>query len=265
MERPKPLRLVVLGDSTAYYGERGPLMPSDPVLYPNVAGGILEGRLGRPVSVTTIARPGSDTRTAWYTVTKDPHVQFDVLMGAEAVVVGLGSFDHAPMGVPPSIEALVPYVRPAALRRRFRSLLRAIHPWGIRLSQGRIARTPTREFARLFDGLLLQVRGLTQGAAGAVLGPVDHRSDYYGRIHPHRDARERLQFAIARRHGFATVPCWPLVEPYAENLNRDGIHWPAEAHAAVGAALAAALAPQLLGEAPRPSVPLPGEDIATAS
>lgn len=246
---------MVLGDSTAFFGERGPMMPSDPVLYPNVLARALDRGLARPVSVTVIARPGSDTRSAWFAVTKDPHVQFDVLMGAGAVVVGLGSFDHAPMGVPPSIEALVPYLRPAALRWRVRALLRALHPRVIRLTGGRIARTPTKEFARLFDALLLQVRGLSQGAAGAVLGPIDHRSDYYGRINPHRDAREHLQFDIARRHGFATVRCWPLVEPHAGDLNPDGIHWPARAHAAVGEALAAALLPQLLGEVPRPSVP----------
>jgi diglucosylglycerate octanoyltransferase len=249
------LKLVVLGDSTAFYGDRGPLMPSDPVLYPNVVARALQRELGRPVTMTLIAQPGSDTRTTWRAVSKEPHVKFDVLMGAEAVVVGLGSFDHAPMGVPPSLEALVPYLRPSWLRRNVRTAFRLFHPWGVRLTRGRFTRTPPKEFERLFDSLLVQVRGLTRGAAGVVMGPVDHRSSYYGGMHPKRAEREELQFEIARRHGFATLACWPLVEPYAEKLNSDGIHWPPDAHEIVGEALAEELLRQFRGALPRPGVP----------
>lgn len=253
-----PLRLVVLGDSLAFFDETGPCLPSAPALYPNVAARILEEELAKPVTVATIAGLGWTSRTIWRAVTKEPHVQFQVLMGADAVIVAVGSFDHAPCGIPPSIEALVPFIRPAELRRRVRKALRSLHPVVIRLTRGRWCRTPAPEFERLFDAVLLHVRSLARGAAGVVMGPTDHRSAYYGYTHPHRAARERLQFAVAARHSFPTVPCWPLVEPHIERFNRDGMHWCGEAHAAVGAALAAALVPQLRGEQPRP--PAPGFD-----
>ena len=35
---------------------------------------------------------------------------------------------------------------------------------------------------------------------------------------------------------------WAHVEPYADRLNPDGVHWPSEAHAAVGRAVATAVA-----------------------
>jgi hypothetical protein len=127
----------------------------------------------------------------------------------------------------------------------------------IRLTGARWTRLPLKEFGRLFDSLLFQVRGLTQGASGVVLGPTSHRSDFYAHTHPSYEPWQRRQFDLARRHGFATVACWPLVEPYADHLNIDGIHWPGEAHAAVGEALAAALVPQIRGEAPKPGVPEP--------
>jgi hypothetical protein len=38
---------------------------------------------------------------------------------------------------------------------------------------------------------------------------------------------------------------WGLVEPFADRLNADGVHWPSPAHAAVGGAVAAAVAGQL--------------------
>lgn len=255
----RPVRLVVLGDSTAFTGSLGPLLPDDPTLYPNVVARELERGLGRPVAVSTLAQPGTHTRDAWRMVTKDRHVQFEVMMGADAVVVGVSSFDHAPMGVPPALEALVPFLRPAALRRRARRTLRAAYPRLVAATRGRFPRTADAEFERLYDALLLQARSLARGAAGVVLGPTEHRSPYYGFLNPHRARRERRQFAIAARHGFPAVACWPLVEPHAGRLNVDGIHWPPEAHEAVGRALAAPLLAQLRDGAPRPPFPdLPG-------
>jgi hypothetical protein len=129
----------------------------------------------------------------------------------------------------------------------------------IRATRGRWTKTPTGEFERLFDAVLFHIRGLTQGAAGVVLGPTDHRAEYYARIHPHRNAREQLTRAVATRHGFPMIESWPLVEPHADHLNPDGMHWPAEVHAAVGEALAAALIEQLRGNTPRPMPPALGE------
>jgi hypothetical protein len=250
-----PIRLVVIGDSTSFTDHRGPQLPDEPTLYPNVLARSLEDRLGRAVQVTVVARAGQTVREAVRTVTKDRHVQFDVLAGADAVVVGVGSFDHAPGGIPPVVDAVVPYLRPAPVRRRVRTALHAAYPFAVRATGHRRRRTTPAEFERLFDLLLLQIRGLARGAAGVVLGPTSHRAAYYAHRHPGHAAAEAHHFAVAERHGFATVPVWPHVEPYADRLNPDGIHWPPEPHAAVGEALAERLLPQLQGGSPRPPAP----------
>lgn len=250
-----PLRLVVLGDSLAFTDARAPQLPSDPALYPNVAARTIEAALLRPVTVNVLARAGSDVRDAWKLVFKDRHVQFELLMGADAVIVAVGSFDHAPAGVPPVLEAVIPFLHPAPVRRRARALLRSIHPWGVRATAGRFARTPWSEFERLYGAILHQVRSLAAGSAGVVLAPTSHRSAYYGNVHPQRVARERGQIAIAEHHGYPVVRSWPLVQPFTDRLNPDGIHWPTEAHAAIGRALGEQLAAQLLDDAPRPPAP----------
>lgn len=254
-----PVRLVVIGDSTSFIDHRGPQLPDEPTLYPNVVARSLAAALDRRVTVVNLARAGQTVRDAARMVTKDRHAQFEVLAEADAVVIGVSSFDHAPGGVPQAVEALVPYLRPAAVRRRVRAGLRAAYPRIVALTGGRLRRTPRAEFPRLYDQLLLMVRSLAQGAAGVVLGPTSHRADYYAHRHPEHAAAQAQQFEIAAAHGFPTVACWPLVLPHADRLNPDGIHWPPAAHQAVGEALAAALLPQLRGQAPRP--PRPGTDL----
>ena len=255
MQDKEHLRLVVLGDSTAFTDDRGPQLPGEPTLYPNVVRALVEEALVRPVTTTVIARPGTDTRDTWRSVAKDRHVMFDVLMGADAVIIGVGSFDHAPAGIPGWVELLAPHLRPARARRALRRTLRALHPWGVRATRARFTRVPRAEFARRYDQILFQVRSLARGASAVALGPTSHRSAYYGSLHPMHADRERLHGQIARQHGIAFVPCWSLVERYAGSLNPDGIHWPASAHAAVGEALATALIEQLSGRAEPPQAP----------
>jgi diglucosylglycerate octanoyltransferase len=251
-----PLSLVVVGDSTAFTDHLGPQVPSTSHLYPQVAARELGAALGREVEVTVVARPGMTVRDAVRTVTKEQHVQYDVLAHADAVVVGVGSFDHAPAGVPPSLETVAAYLRPTPVRRQVRRGLKAAYPWLVRATGGRRTRTPRREFDRLFGELLDHVRGLTWGrVAGAAVGPTSHRSRYYGPGHPTHAASETHHLAVAERYGFRGVAAWPLVEPHADDLNLDGIHWPSAAHEAVGRAVAAALVPALRGEAPTVGLP----------
>lgn len=249
-----PRRLVILGDSLAFTDHEGPKLPDDPRLYPNILAGILSNATSEPWQPIVIARPGADARETWRTVSKDRHVQFDVLRGADAVVVAIGSFDHAPAAIPPMIDAMIPYLRPTWLRRWARSTTKKLHPKLARHARKR-ARTPMSEFSRVYDLTLRMVRGLAKDAAGVVLGPTSHRSIFYGGLdgrHPMRGDRERAQFEIAARHGFPQVACWPLVERFADQLNRDGIHWPPQAHAAVAGALAGPILDQLNGSLPRP-------------
>jgi hypothetical protein len=247
-----PVRMVVIGDSTSFTDADGPQLPDHPGLYPNVLASHLEAALDRPIEVTVTARPGHTVRDSARAITKDRHLQFDLVARADIVVVGVGSFDHAPAGVPPSVEAVVPYLRPTWLRQRTRRGLHALYPRLVTLTGGRRSRTPPAEFDRLFGLLLDQLRWLTQGrAAGVVIGPTSHRSAYYGHRHPRHPSNERRHLAIARAHGFAAVSSWEHVAPHVAGLNDDGIHWPEQAHRSVGEAAAAALLPQLRGAAPR--------------
>jgi hypothetical protein len=252
-----PLHLVVLGDSTAFTDASGPQLPGSSGLYPTVVAARLAASMGREVTTQVLARPGQTVRDTVRAATKDQHVMFEVLAHADAVVVGLGSFDHAPAGVPASVEAAVPYLRPANRRRRVRALLRAAYPYLVRLHRGRHPRTPPDEFERLYRLLLEQVRGLTQGrAAGVALGPTSHTSAYYGHRHPGVVHATSRQLAIAEEHGFVGVACWPHVRQHLPDLNPDGIHWPGVVHERVGSAVARALQEQLTGG--RPPIGMPG-------
>ena len=259
------LRVAVIGDSTSFTDATGPLPPDADVLWPNVMARELAERTGREVAVTVCARPGVDALEAWQTLTKDRHVMFDVVGPADVVVMAIGSFDHAPAGLPPVLDTIVPRMRPAALRRGFRSAIRALHPRVVRVRGGRGLRTPAAVFARRYGQALDQARGLTMGRAVCVaLGPTSHRARHHGGTHPRRAESEARQLALARAHGFRAVPVWEHVEPCADRLNPDGVHWPAEAHAAVGRAAAAAVA-DVLAQSPELGVqmtePLTAEDV----
>jgi diglucosylglycerate octanoyltransferase len=251
----QPFRLVVIADSTAFTDDTGPKLPTEKALYPNRLAARIETAVERPVHVNVVARAGTDVREAWRMVGKDRHVQFEVLMGADAVVVGIGSIDHAPAGIPAVVEEVIPFLRPDALRRRIRKAIYEAHPYLVRATGGRFTHTPPGEFARLYDQSLLMVRSLAQGAAGVALGPTSHRSRFYGKGHPTLRAREQMQREIAEAHGFPFVSAWDLVEPFADRLNPDGVHWPHDAHEAVADALADRLMPQLRGEAERLHAP----------
>jgi hypothetical protein len=251
-----PVRLVVLGDSFSFTDERGPQMPNTPTLWPNVTAAAISAALDVDVTVTVLARPAQTAVSARELVRKDRHAQFEVLAHADAVVIAIGSYDHAPMGVPSFVEAVVPFVRPPSVRRRVRVGLHAVYPRVVRATRARMARTATAEFTRAYDDVLTHVRGVAHGAAGVALGPSSHRTPYYGGRHPRFAEREQLQLELAASQGFAPVAAWLHVEPVVDQLNVDGIHWPRVAHAAVGASVAASLIVQLGGTSDRP--PRPG-------
>jgi hypothetical protein len=233
------LRVAIIGDSTAFTDEHGPRPPDDVQLWPNVLRSRLESALARPVVCTVWARPGVDALAAWQALTKDRHLMFDVVGPADVVIVAVGSLDHAPAGLPPVLDALIPHLRPDGLRGRVRSLVRSAHPHVVRLRRARGLRTPTEVFARRYAQVLRQARGLTMDRAVCVaLGPTSHRARHHGGVHPRREESEQRQLTLARAQGFLTVPVWEHVLPHADRLNVDGVHWPAPAHAAVGAAVA---------------------------
>lgn len=237
------LRVAVIGDSTSFTDATGPRPPDAPELWPNVMARELTALVGREVVVSVWARPGVDALVAWQALTKDRHVMFDIVGTADVVVVAIGSLDHAPAGLPPVLDDVIPRLRPAGLRRRVRSAVRQVHPWVVRLRGARGLRTSAAVFAHRYGQVLEQARGLTMGRAVCVaLGPTSHRARHHGGVHPRREESERRQLALAAAHGWRTAPVWEHVAPYADRLNVDGVHWPAEAHAAVGRATAAAIA-----------------------
>ena len=234
----RPFRLVVLADSTAFTDATGPQLPDHPALYPNRVAAGLQAAWDREVVTTVIARPGTTVRELERTLFKDRHVQFDVVAPADAVIVGVGSFDHAPAGVPPAVDAVLPYIRSARRRRRARMLAHRAYPAIVRARGGYTTRTPWAQFALRYGRTLDQVRGLTQGRAHYVaLGPTSHDGEYYGRRHPGHVVAEQAQLDLARTKGFTPVATWPRVVDHAAELNPDGIHWPAAAHAAVADAV----------------------------
>ena len=251
----QPFRLVVIADSTSFTDDVGPKLPTDKALYPNVVAARIEAAIGRPVAVNVLARAGTDVREAWRLVAKDRHAQFEVLMGADAVVLGIGSIDHAPAGIPAIVEEMIPFVRPDQARRVVRKAVYRAHPYLVRATGGRFTHTAPGEFARLYDSVLFQVRALARGAAGVALGPTSHRSRFYGKSHPALRAREAMQRRIAERHGFPFVSAWDIVKRHADRLNPDGVHWPPAAHQDVAEALSDRLLAQLHGEVPRPEPP----------
>jgi len=242
MSRRDALRVAVIGDSTAFTDATGPLLPDDPCLWPNVLADALRSEVQREVVMTVWARPGTDALTAWEALTKDRHVMFDVVGPSDVVVLAVGSLDHAPAGLPPVLDALLPHVRPAWLRRRARALLRRAHPLAVRLRGARGVRTSPREFARRYGQVLNQARGLTMGRAITIaLGPTSHRARHHGGRHPRRVESEQRQLSLAAEHGWVAVPVWEHVAPHVERLNPDGVHWPPEVHATVGRAVASAV------------------------
>ncbi len=237
-----PLRVAVIGDSTAFADATGPQLPDHPDLWPNVMARALRISTGREVAVTVWARPSADALEGWLALTRDRHLMYDVVGPADVVVVALGSFDHAPRGIPPMVEHVLPRLRPTRLRHAVRRAVRAGHPWVVRARGVRGVRTPPRVFAERYGRVLDQARGLTLGRATCVaLGPTSHRARQHGGRHPRRAESESRQLTLIAAHGWTPVPVWPLVEPFADGLNPDGVHWPAEAHGAVGAAVARAV------------------------
>ncbi|MFT5222652.1 MAG: hypothetical protein ACI867_000957, partial [Glaciecola sp.] len=119
----KALRMVVLGDSTCFIDGDGPQMPGHPGVWPTMLTTLLRQELDREVTTHVVGRPGLTVHGAWELVSKDQHVMFELLMGADVVVLSVGSFDHAPYGIPPALSAMVPHLRRDATRRRVRKVL----------------------------------------------------------------------------------------------------------------------------------------------
>lgn len=235
-------RLVVLGDSLAFHGPSGPLPLADARLYPNRCAIHLSQRTDEEWAAVVVARAGWCLRDVWLALRKDVHLQQQVLMGADAVVLAVGSSDPLPVGVPRGLLAGLPYVRPTRLRRALRRTVDRAHPGLVRLTGARLRYTPLpvyrHDWRKSADALAL----FAPHAARCAVLPGVHVGAYYGGANRHRDAYAAVTRELAAAAGLPLVDLAALTRPWLDRLNPDGLHWPFGLHAEVAAAMADALA-----------------------
>lgn len=256
MSRPHtesgPARLVVLGDSLAFHGPEIPLPPAWPDFFPSVLRGRLAAETGRAWTSTVVAREGWGLRDVWLALQKDVHLQQDVLMGADAVVLAAGSFDFVPVGMPTPLRALIPYLRPPTLRRRVRVGLDRAHPWLVRTTRGALVRTPPSVYAHCWRKSVEALRLFAPDAALCAVLPSIHRAGYYAHRHPHHAAGMALTRRLASELDVPLVDLADITGRHLGELNPDGLHWGWAQHREVGEAMAATLLPRVLQARPRP-------------
>jgi diglucosylglycerate octanoyltransferase len=240
-------RLVVLADSLSFHGPTGPVPLAEPRLYPNVLAGLLADGTGDAWRADVVARAGWGVRELWYALQRDVHLQQQVLLGADAVVLGVGSSDSLSVGVPRPAMAVLPFVRPVGLRRALRRAVDRHHGRLVRLTGARIRHTPVSVYAHCWakcaDALALFA---PQAARCAVL-PASHAAAFYAHAHPFRGEVAALTRRLAAARDLPLVDLDALVRPHLGRMNVDGVHWSYPVHGAVAAAMASALLPGLAG------------------
>lgn len=229
--------MLVIGDSLAFHGPRREEPLTEPRLYPQVLGRELDA------AVDVVARLGWTSRDAWWALTKDPHVYSVLLPRAGAVVLAVGGGDSLPASLPRWAAESIPYLRPGWLRRRVRATYHRCHPHVARLSGGRFRVVPQKVTDRYLTRCVEGVRYVRPGLPVIALAPPPYDSPYHGgvtRLHAPALAAARTW---ARRVGVPLVEIDDIVGPRlaAGTMNPDGMHWSWEAHALVGAALAAGI------------------------
>jgi len=237
-------RLVVIGDSLTFHGPSGPLPLSDPRLYPNGAAMHLGRRTGDEWAAVVVARAGWCLRDVWLALRKDVHLQQQVLQGADAVVLAVGSSDPLPVGVPRGLLAGLPYVRPTRLRRSLRRGIDRAHPTLVRLSGERLRYTPLPVYTHAWRKSAAALALFAPDAARCAVLPGVHVGAYYGGSNRHREVYAAATAELAAEAGMALVDLAALTRPWLDRLNPDGLHWPFGLHADVAAAVADALVPR---------------------
>ncbi len=219
---------------------------ADPRLYPNVLGEELGALTGRPWAVEVWARAGWGVRELWLALQKDVHLQQQMLMPADAVVMGIGSADQLSIAVPRWVMMSLPYLRPTGLRREVRRRIDRWHPAMTRLTRGRFPFTPPDVIAHCWGKSVDAIR-LFAGADTPLVAvlPADHRTTYYGGLRTHHEATHALMTRLAAERDVPTVDLAAMTRDRLAELNVDGAHWSWAIHADVGAAMARALAPRL--------------------
>ncbi len=231
--------LLVIGDSLAFHGPDRPYVLTDPRLFPNVAA----ENVGVDVEVDVVARLGWTARDAWWAVTKDPYVWGVVLPRADALVITVGGMDQLPAAIPTYLRDGIPYVRPAALRRRVRDAYRVLSPLAIRLSGGHLRQLPQRATDHYLGRIAQVVRHFNPDIPVVLVGPGVHQATDYPTDRHHQPALlAARRWADKHQTGYLEID--DLIAPSLADgsANPDGIHYSWRSHQLIGEAIAQELA-----------------------
>ena len=240
------MHVLLLGDSLTFHGPDSAVPPSDPRLWPQVCAALLEQTLGEEVVIDLFAREGWTARDAWWALTRDPTCWGDALPRADVLVLATGGMDGLPAAIPTYLRQGIAFIRPGGLRRRVRNVYQQLAPTVMRISGGRLRQLPQQATDHYHSRVVQAVRVWRPELPVLLLSPAPSRSPYYPGVRDHEEAVKAAR-RWAQTHDAGFVDIDPLVAPamQAGTANPDGLHWSWEVHAAVGAAVAAALTPLL--------------------
>lgn len=233
--------VLVLGDSLAFHGPARAEPANEPRLWPNVLAQVVGGR------TELFAGFGWTARDAWWALTGDPRV-WALMPEVDAVVLGVGGMDTLPSPLPSYLREGLRYLRPDGLRRTARRAYQAAQPRLARLQAkalgGWPVALPPRVTVRYLERCRAAVHGLRPNLPIVALAPSVHRSPAYGYVHSGHLRGTAAMRSWAAAVGIPLVDVPSLVSEHlaAGQGNPDGLHWGWSAHAAVGKAVAAALA-----------------------
>ena len=228
--------LLVIADSLAFHGPERAERPSDPRLYPRVAGRFLGS------DVDLVARQGWTARDGWWALTKDPVVWGEYLPRADALLIGVGGMDQLPTPVPTWLRESIPYIRHGRVRRAARDAVRSSTPPLVRAVGGPFRTLPQAATDRYLSRIVQGVRMMRPDLPVALLGPAPWTGHFYPSTRNHASALAAAR-AWAAREDVAYVDIEPIVVPRLGSCNPDGMHWSWEVHALVGEAVAGGLSP----------------------
>jgi diglucosylglycerate octanoyltransferase len=228
--------MLVIADSLAFHGPERAEPVTDPRLWPNVAAAGLGAR------VDLLARLGWTARDAWWAVTKDPVAWSVLVPRADVLVLAVGGMDALPASIPTYLREGITHLRPAGLRRAVRRTYRRVHPDVVRLTGGRLRCLPQVATDHYLTRVVEGIRHFRPALPVVATTPSPWRSPDYP-VRSGHGASVRAARSWAARHDVALVELDPLVGPMHERGggNPDGLHWDWPTHAAVGAAVGAAV------------------------